>query len=499
MLVALTDWVPPTNGVSGRPSAYPPMTMRLFRLLDDQGAGFVGFREFAVAVGIMTRGDVADKMRLLYEIHLDLEDEMKAVGVVSDEGSGGASPTKSDHTEVAEEAIEEADEGLELDEESNFSGTVEADAPEQSIDDDIVKSLEETYPSLATLCAGDRELEIPEIVILKPNSENPEKQQSSEAPAHVFKDPEEYRTRRRKTRSTKGSSICSPASLHSLPSLGQQNFIALLKTLYDLTGEAGDEEDSNEINGPTSQVLFAAISKVGTVLLQIGDMGKKLKEENSGFVTTEVEENVNEVPRGRVTLDNESSVKDSAMANATESNSPQAVDNVESNNGNLRMIGDWYRDELEVAKMSSCANKSLNKLVETKKEGEISDTLLLLTTTDDIGSLTLDGAAVGAPTTTTNKNAPNLRSNDIHLNDSGNRDEDNNDNNDSSLAAELGGDENGTWSVTFEQILASVLADQHLAKFFERETDLALKMERFQSRKVTESYSSFQNFGTTPP
>ena len=171
--------------------------------------------------------------------------------------------------------------------------------------------------------------------------------------------------------------------------------------------------------------------------------------------------------------------------------------------GDLKMIGDWYRDELEVTKKSSSANKSLNKLVDTKKEVELSETLLLLATTNDIDSLTLaegrEKAVAATPSVTTvatsSRSAPN-RTNDANhlLLDSTNQEIVSFH---SSPPGESGGD-GGGWTVTFEQILASVLADQQLAKFFEIETNLLSKMEKFQSRKNTESYSSFQNFGTTP-
>merc|ERR1719383_641509 len=158
--------------------------------------------------------------------------------------------------------------------------------------------------------------------------------------------------------------------------------------------------------------------------------------------------------------------------------------------GDLRMIGDWYRDELEVTKMSSCANKSLNKLVETKKEGELEEALLLLATTDGVDGLILsDDAGSGSAAV---KVLPNRSNEDEEVESFTTR---------QPIASDglidsspKGGSGTTGWSVTFEQILASVLADQQLSKFFEKETDLNSKMDKFQSRKVTEAYSSFQNF-----
>ena len=275
-------------------------------------------------------------------------------------------------------------------------------------------------------------------------------------------------------------------------------------------------------NALTSQMLFQSISKVGAVLLHLGDMGKKIKEENSHENRVEPDEGEGQTTANDETssLDEMTAVdnllelgascgQDTAKIPGAAKSETESVKNVEpihedATNGNegvaeptndLRIIGDWYRDELEVSKMSSTANKSLNKLVDAKEENQLSDTLLLLATANDIDSLKLnDGTNFGAfksvpPSEYSRVDSPN-RTNRNHLViDTSNKE---------IVSFHSSPGEMFGWTVSFEQILASILADPRLARFFEKETNLLVKMAEFQSRKVTESFSSFQNYGTTP-
>ena len=270
MLGALTDWTKgsvDSVGINGRTNnaandnaarqtRHPPLVTRLFHLLDDEGDGFVGFREFAVAVGIMTRGDVADKMRLLFEIHLDLEDELSAAS--SGLADGSVSPTKSDATEVAEEAADYVEEALELEEDDDDDDGQLEEGVDSDAASGVVNSVvngedirngnkgsenETTIAPLSSLFAGENEIPPPEIVILEPSSTRRLTSTigaAAEAPVHVYRDPEEYRTYRTRRRGIKSDSkssfsVFSPQSLHSLPPLNQRGFIELLKTLYDMT------------------------------------------------------------------------------------------------------------------------------------------------------------------------------------------------------------------------------------------------------------------------
>ena len=200
----------------------------------------------------MTRGDVADKLRILFEIHVDLEDELLR--------EAEASPTKSDITEIAEEAAEEVEEGFELNEGEDILETL-AETSSSVGDEDLqngnFSTTTKNPPGISEICQPlsalfPNEKEIPEIVILEP-SKSPRQSSAADAAvnvakaeaeadstAHVFRDPDDYRTyrpRRSRAKSSRkiSSSISSPASLHSLPPLNQRGFIEFLKTLYDMT------------------------------------------------------------------------------------------------------------------------------------------------------------------------------------------------------------------------------------------------------------------------
>ena len=295
----------------------------------------------------------------------------------------------------------------------------------------------------------------------------------------------------------------------------------------------GDDNAAAAQNALTSQMLFQSISKVGAVLLHLGDMGKKIKEESNQGGSKESAEGgnqplINDIEASSLkenTAVNDEIVEgascgqesaagaaeDAANGNEDASNASgdwtiigasgddAAATKVSNTTSDLRIIGDWYRDELELSKMSSTANKSLNKLVDSKGEKELSDTLLLLATANDIDSLKLSdetnivdaamtAASFGVSSDAVGNDAPN-RTNDNHLVIDKNKE---------IVSFHSSPGEMVGWTVSFEQILASILADPRLAKFFEKETNLLAKMAEFQSRKVTESFSSFQNFGTTP-
>ncbi|CAN0208778.1 unnamed protein product [Lampetra fluviatilis] len=62
LLAALSPWV--------RGPHPPPLAPRLFRLLDTNRDGLINFKEFVSALGIMYHGDLTEKLKLLYKLHL---------------------------------------------------------------------------------------------------------------------------------------------------------------------------------------------------------------------------------------------------------------------------------------------------------------------------------------------------------------------------------------------------------------------------------------------
>ena len=52
------------------------------------------------------------------------------------------------------------------------------------------------------------------------------------------------------------------------------------------------------------------------------------------------------------------------------------------------------------------------------------------------------------------------------------------------------------WSITFEQFLASVLTEQDLVEYFERQIDVRSAIEKYRNRRLIERQSSFMG---TPP
>ncbi len=69
----------------------------------------------------------------------------------------------------------------------------------------------------------------------------------------------------------------SPTSVKSLPSLPQKHFVHLWKTLHDIFIE---QPAQSAFVNTDIQKLYHSVSLVGTQLLQIGEVGQKMRDDN---------------------------------------------------------------------------------------------------------------------------------------------------------------------------------------------------------------------------
>ncbi|ELT95953.1 hypothetical protein CAPTEDRAFT_186677 [Capitella teleta] len=181
------------------------LALRMFRLLDSNADNMINFRDFAWFLGVCCRGDLAERLKLLYRLHLPpcLLDTDK-----DDEEGEEETPAAAEETDSAIEA-------------ATF---FHEDSPKaESSPTDIVAS-------------GSSLVE-----------EDPHTQ---------------YKTREK--RDLLLAQQDSKAKLRNVPRMNQWQFIQLCKTLYDMF-----HEDANE------QKLYHSLATVGTLLLQIGEVGKK--------------------------------------------------------------------------------------------------------------------------------------------------------------------------------------------------------------------------------
>jgi hypothetical protein len=84
------------------------LSLRMFRLLDSNNDNMINFRDFAWFLGVCCRGDLPERLKLLYRLHLPpcLLDTDKDETEVEDE-----SPTELEETDSAVEAAAFFEEG----------------------------------------------------------------------------------------------------------------------------------------------------------------------------------------------------------------------------------------------------------------------------------------------------------------------------------------------------------------------------------------------------
>ncbi|EGI61255.1 TBC1 domain family member 9, partial [Acromyrmex echinatior] len=195
------------------------LSARLFRLMDRNRDGLLNFRELVQAIGMTATADLTQRLKLLYTLHLP------PLLTPAD----FESPTHSaDGAEVAAEATDFFD---------NMEQSI------ASLEMPISIAEEPTVDTLSRSTSlnsqpGDQSWEVQSMGSLR----------------------------------SMIASKDSPLDLKTVPKMSQGHFIALWKTLYDMFPAQPEEQET-----------YHCIASIGTLLLQLGDVGKKFyieKEES---------------------------------------------------------------------------------------------------------------------------------------------------------------------------------------------------------------------------
>ncbi|XP_018592823.2 TBC1 domain family member 9B isoform X2 [Scleropages formosus] len=187
----------------------PTLAARLFRLLDQNKDGLINFKEFVTGLSGMYHGDMTEKLKLLYKLHLppalcpeEAESALEATQFFTDDVTPQDSPCLSTLDFLMQE----------------------------------MKSGDEQKAVEASDGAGDSEDKKEEKV----------------------KDYKYYLRMWAKEKEPKKETI------KDLPKMNQEQFIELCKTLYNMFSE-----------DPLEQELYHSIATVASLLLRIGEVGKK--------------------------------------------------------------------------------------------------------------------------------------------------------------------------------------------------------------------------------
>ncbi|XP_054422255.1 TBC1 domain family member 9B isoform X3 [Pteronotus mesoamericanus] len=369
----------------------PVLAGRLFRLLDQNKDSLINFKEFVTGISGMYHGDLTDKLKMLYKLHLppalspeEPESALEAARYFTEDSSAEASPLASD------------------------------------LDLCLPWEAQEALPQEGREGGGNEDVQ----------EKRAEKGTSPSDCRH-------YLQMWAKEKEVQKESI------KDLPKMNQEQFIELCKTLYNMFSE-----------DPMEQDLYHAIATVASLLLRIGEVGKRFSAQ-PGRKPRDGVPGEDPPPAPVSTQDPAHELQPPAAGDAPAraggesqlGKAPQEGQGAGGGDGgeghgspSQRLSDDETKDDLSMSSYSVVSTGSL------QCEDLADDTVLV-------------GGEAGRPA------AP----------------------------ARSGGSVDADWSVSFEQTLASILTEPVLADFFEKKVDIGLKIR--DQKKVERQFSTSSDHG----
>ncbi|XP_031791365.1 TBC1 domain family member 9B [Piliocolobus tephrosceles] len=225
-------------------------------------------------------------------------------------------------------------------------------------------------------------------------------------------------------------------TIKDLPKMNQEQFIELCKTLYNMFSE-----------DPMEQDLYHAIATVASLLLRIGEVGKKFSVRTG------------RKPRDCATEEDEPPAPGPHHDAARELQPPAAGDPQAKAGGDTHLGKALQESQVVVEGGSGEGQGSPSQLLsddETKDDMSMSSYSVVSTGSLQCEDLTDDTVLVGGEAC--------------------------------SPTARIGGTVDTDWCISFEQILASILTESVLVNFFEKRVDIGLKIK--DQKKVERQFST---------
>ncbi|KAM4826775.1 TBC1 domain family member 9B isoform 2-T2 [Thomomys bottae] len=363
----------------------PVLAGRMFRLLDQNKDSLINFKEFVTGMSGMYHGDLTEKLKTLYKLHLP--------------------PALS--PEEAESALEATHY---FTEDSSSEETLSQEEQESHGNEDIQDKREEKGTS-----------------------------------------PPDYRHYLRMWAKEKEA---QKDTIKDLPKMNQEQFIELCKTLYNMFSE-----------DPAEQDLYHAIATVASLLLRIGEVGKKFSAPAS--------RKPREGPRGEGHAsapeeDEEPPPVPQAQLDPTPELQPPAAGDPQAKAGGDTHAGKVAQESQLVAEggrgEGQGSPSQLTSDDDTKDDLSMSSYSVVSAGSLPCEDLTEDTVLVGG---------------EAHSPSSHPR-------------ARLGGSVDVDWCISFEQILASVLTESALVNFFEKKVDIGLKIK--EQKTVERQFSASSDY-----
>ncbi|XP_065590824.1 TBC1 domain family member 9B isoform X1 [Cyrtonyx montezumae] len=366
----------------------PVLAARLFRLLDENRDSLINFKEFVTGMSGMYHGDLTEKLKVLYKLHLP-------------------PALNPEETESALEATSYFTEDV----------TTEVSPFVSELDFCLHCESQETQEE-----KGRR------------NDSGQEKEEKGTSP-------QDYRYYLRMWAKEKES---KKETIKDLPKMSQEQFIELCKTLYNMFSE-----------DPIEQELYHAIATVASLLLRIGEVGKKF----SNRPTRKSEDCKTNSSQDPVS-EEESPTSEQSQNSAVEQH-PQA-------DGEDKTCRDVQPEKTEQE------NQTLG---DGSGEGQGSPLQLLSDdeTKDDMSMSSYSMVSTGS------LQCEDIADDTVLVGCEG-----------GSSAARYGSTIDTDWSISFEQILASMLTETALVNYFEKKVNILQKIK--EQKKVERQFSSSSDY-----
>uniref|UniRef100_A0A8C5S1I0 TBC1 domain family member 9B n=1 Tax=Laticauda laticaudata TaxID=8630 RepID=A0A8C5S1I0_LATLA len=351
---------------------------RMFRLLDKNKDSLINFKEFATGMSGMYHGDLTEKLKLLYKLHLPPDNQ--------EEKSGRDEESKDQGNEV-------------------FLLLVVS----------LKMSCSKRNPwAMLTLPVFIIYIIYIELIFLAERGTNPH----------------DYRYHLRMWAKEKDA---RKETIKDLPKMSQEQFIELCKTLYNMFSE-----DSLE------QELYHAIATVASLLLQIGEVGKKFSNQ----------------PVKKDPVSKESPASDQSQSSILEQYSQATPEGKAS--GDIQIEKNQQGNQIFVDGGGEGPGSPIQLFSddETKDDMSMSSYSMISTGSLQCEDIADDTVLVGCEA--------------------------------DSSAARCGSAIDTDWSISFEQILASILTESVLVNYFEKKTDVAQKIK--EQRKIERQFSSSSDY-----
>uniref|UniRef100_A0ACB8EJ48 TBC1 domain member 9B n=1 Tax=Sphaerodactylus townsendi TaxID=933632 RepID=A0ACB8EJ48_9SAUR len=253
--------------------------------------------------------------------------------------------------------------------------------------------------------------------------------------------PQDYRYHLRMWAKEKDS---KKETIKDLPKMSQEQFIELCKTLYNMFSE-----------DPVEQELYHAIATVASLLLRIGEVGKKFSHQPTKKAVDCKANNSQDVPS------EEESPTSEQSQNSTVERYPQA--NTENKaSGDVQLEKHQQENQIFVDGGGEGPGSPIQMLSddETKDDMSMSSYSMVSTGSLQCEDIADDTVLVGCEA--------------------------------ASSVARYGSTIDTDWSISFEQILASVLTETALVNYFEKKIDITQKIK--EQKKVERQCSSSSDY-----